>query len=149
MSGPREMISEIWLGLDIGERRIGVAKSDMLGVTAQPLSVIERSGLTKDIERLAVLAEQEGATGFVVGLPLRTDGSHGPEVDTVKGVAAELSARTELPIEWIDERFTTVLANRSLREQGVKGPARRQRVDQVAAALILQAFLDRRQHRAT
>lgn len=139
------MTQSIWIGLDVGERRIGVAKSDALGLTAQPHSVITRAGGAKDLDQLVFLAEEESAAGFVLGLPLRTDGSHGPEVKKVQQFAEALQARSSLPIQWIDERFTTVLANHSLREQGLSGSKRRTRVDQVAAALILQAFLDRRQ----
>lgn len=141
------MTRSIWIGLDVGERRIGVAKSDALGITAQPHSVINRVGGTADLEPLVALAREEQAEGFVLGLPMRTDGTHGPEVAKVEQFAEALHARSLLPIQWIDERFTTVLAHHSLREQGVKGTKRRNRVDQVAAALILQTFLDRRQQR--
>lgn len=142
------MKNEVWIGLDVGERRIGVAKSDPLGITAQPHSYIKRSGGVKDLEPIVALAEAEHAKGFVLGLPLRTDGSRGPEVETVERFAASLRTLSSLPIEWVDERFTTVIALRSLREQGVKGQAQRSRVDQVAASLILQAFLDRRRAHA-
>lgn len=137
---------DIWIGLDVGERRIGIAKSDPLGITAQPHSVVVRVGGSQDIEQVVRVAEQNGASGFVVGLPLRTDGSRGPEVEKVEKFAEALSSQCQLPIEWVDERFTTVIAQRALRDQGLKAPARRKRVDQVAAALILQAFLDRRQN---
>lgn len=142
------MQGEIWIGLDVGERRIGVATSDPLGITAQPHSFIARSGGAADLQKLLAIAEEVGARGFVLGLPLRTDGSQGPEAQKVQEWADALRAETSLPIEWVDERFTTVLAERALREQGVKGAARRERVDQVAAALILQTFLDRRRQHA-
>jgi len=142
------MQKEVWIGLDVGERRIGVAVSDPLGITAQPHSYITRSGGAADVQKILAIAEEVGAIGFVLGLPLRTDGSHGPEAQKVQELADALRAETARPIEWVDERFTTVLAERSLREQGVKGAARRARVDQVAAALILQTFLDRRRHHA-
>lgn len=141
------MRREVWIGLDVGTRRIGVAKSDPLGLTAQPHSTVPRTGGTRDIEQIIALAEEEDATGFVLGLPLRTDGSHGPEVQKVLQFAEALRALTPLPVEWVDERFTTVMAQRTLREQGLRGPARRRHVDQVAAALILQTFLDRRRER--
>lgn len=138
------MESKIWIGLDVGERRIGVAKSDPLGITAQPHSYIARSGGAADLRKILAVAEEVAASGFVLGLPLRTDGSYGPEAQKVQRFADSLREVTQLPIEWVDERFTTVMAQRALREQGVKGAASRRRVDQVAAALILQTFLDRR-----
>lgn len=138
------MQEEVWIGLDVGERRIGVAVSDPLGITAQPHSYIARSGGAADIHKILAIAEEVGASGFVLGLPLRTDGSHGPEAQKVQELADALRAETSRPIEWVDERFTTVMAERTLREQGVKGAAQRARVDQVAAAFILQTFLDRR-----
>lgn len=138
------MGEEIWLGLDVGTRRIGVAKSDPLGLTAQPYSVIPRVGGDADLDRIVAIAEKEDVSGFVLGLPLRTDGSRGPEAEKVMEFADSLRSRMALPVELVDERFTTVIAQRALREQGVKGQTQRSRVDQVAAALILQMFLDRR-----
>lgn len=143
-------IGEVWLGLDVGERRIGVAKSDPFGWIAQPFQVIVRSeSVDEDIARIVALAEEEGAKGIVVGLPLRTDGTRGPEAEQVQQFAEALRTQTDLPIEWVDERFTTVIANRSLQDLGIRGSARTKRVDQVAAALILQTFLDRRRHDGT
>lgn len=138
------MGEEIWLGLDVGTRRIGVAKSDPLGLTAQPYSVIPRVGGDADLDRIVAIAEKEDVSGFVLGLPLRTDGSRGPEAEKVMEFADSLRSRMALPVELVDERYTTVIAQRALREQGVKGQTQRSRVDQVAAALILQMFLDRR-----
>src|SRR5690625_411516 len=131
---------QVWLGLDIGTRRIGVAKSDGLGITAQPYDVVHRQNKKHDLQTIARMAEKEQASGFVVGLPIRTDGSKGPETDYVEQFAAKLGEHTQLPIKWVDERFTTVIAERALKEQGLKAPQRRHRVDQVAAALILQTF---------
>lgn len=142
------MQNNVWIGLDVGERRIGIAKSDPLGYTAQPHSCITRVGGIKDLQQIITLSEEEGAAGFVLGLPLRTDGSQGPEVEKVQRFADSLRELSSLPIEWVDERFTTVIAQRALRDQGVKGAAQRRRVDQVAAALILQSFLDRRRQHA-
>lgn len=135
-----------WIGLDVGRRRIGVAISDPLGITAQPHSVIERKGLTADLASLVQLSSQCDAQGFVVGLPRRTTGEEGPEVESVRAFAAALQEETGLPVEWYDERFSTVVAERALQEQGVRGQKRRRRIDQVAAAVILQDFLDRRRH---
>lgn len=133
-----------WIGLDVGERRIGVAFSDVLGLTAQPHSVVERRGDEADLQALIRLAAKRDARGFVLGLPRRTGGEEGPEVAKVRKFGKRLQEASQLPIEWYDERFSTVIAERALQDQGIRGPARRQRVDQVAAAIILQGFLDRR-----
>lgn len=135
-----------WIGLDVGERRIGIALSDALGVTAQPHSVLQRRDLKSDLSALVQLAAERNACGFVVGLPRRTGGEEGPEVAKIKEFGRRLQEQSRLPVEWYDERFSTVIAERALQEQGIKGRARRQRVDQVAAAIILQDFLDRRRN---
>src|SRR5690606_39751384 len=119
------MPKAVWIGLGDGERRIGVAVSDPRGITAQPPSYIARSGGAADVQKILAIAEEVGAIGFVLGLPLRTDGSHGPEAQKVQELADALRAETARPIEWVDERFTPVLAERSRREQGGKGAARR------------------------
>lgn len=133
-----------WIGLDVGERRIGIALSDGLGLTAQPHSVLQRRKEEAVLQALVRLAEERNARGFVLGLPRRTGGDEGPEVAKVRQFGRCLHEQSQLPVEWYDERFSTVIAERALQEQGIKGQARRQRVDQVAAAIILQDFLDRR-----
>lgn len=133
-----------WIGLDVGERRIGIALSDALGLTAQPHSVLQRRNEEADLEALVRLAEERNVRGFVLGLPRRTGGEEGPEVAKIRKFGQCLHEESQLPVEWYDERFSTVIAERALQEQGIKGKARRQRVDQVAAAIILQDFLDRR-----
>ncbi len=133
-----------WIGLDVGERRIGIAVSDSLGLTAQPYSVLQRRNLESDLSALVQLAAERNAHGFVLGLPRRTGGEEGPEVAKIKEFGRLLQQQSQLPVEWYDERFSTVIAERALQEQGIRGRARRQRVDQVAAAIILQDFLDRR-----
>lgn len=135
-----------WIGLDVGERRIGIALSDALGLTAQPHSVLERRDIESDLTALVQLAAERNARGFVLGLPRRTGGNEGPEVAKVKAFGRRLHEQSQLPVEWYDERFSTVIAERALQEQGIRGRARRQRVDQVAAAIILQDFLDRRRN---
>lgn len=133
-----------WIGIDLGQRRIGLAISDALGYTAQPHDVLRRTGTASDVAHLVDLAGKVEATGFVLGLPLRTSGQEGPEVQAAREFAAALEKASGLPVEWIDERFTTVIADRSLREQGLSASRRRLHVDKVAAAIILQGYLDRR-----
>jgi putative holliday junction resolvase len=133
------------LGIDLGSRRIGVALSDSGGLMASPYETVERSGDTGlDHQRLLALAEEAEVEVLVVGLPLALDGTVGPAAEAVLAEVDQLRAATTTPVETYDERLTTVTATRLLREGGVKGKARRQVVDKVAAAVILQSWLDGR-----
>lgn len=133
------------LGIDLGSRRIGVALSDSGGILASPWETVERSGdRTLDHRRLLALADEAEAEVLVVGLPLALDGSLGPAAEGVLAEVEELRAATSRPVETYDERLTTVTATRLLREGGVKGKDRRKVVDKVAAAVILQSWLDGR-----
>ena len=136
------------LGLDIGTRRIGVALSDSAGTVATPYAVVDRSGeRARDHRSIAALVDEAGAEVVVVGMPLSLDGSVGPaaqvvldEIDQLRGVvAAEI-------VTW-DERLSTVQAERSLRAGNVRKGKRRRVVDQVAATVILQSWLDAGQPR--
>lgn len=133
------------LGLDLGAKRIGVALSDSDGTLATPYEVVERSGdRQRDHRRIAALAEETGARCLVIGLPLSLDGSEGPAATAALAEADELATASGLPVEMWDERFTTVTADRSLIAQNLKAPARRKLVDKLAAAIMLQAWLDHR-----
>jgi len=129
------------LALDFGTRRVGVAVSDPLGISAQPHSVLDGAapGLMGDVGRLAA---ELGAERIVVGLPLSLDGSEGPAAAMARRFAAEVAAATGLPVELLDERFTTVSADRVLVEAGLPERRRRQVRDRVAAAVLLQSYLD-------
>ncbi|OFW54332.1 MAG: hypothetical protein A2V75_00510 [Actinobacteria bacterium RBG_16_70_17] len=129
------------LALDYGTRRVGVAVSDPLGISAQPHSVLDGSGpgLMRDIGRLAA---DLGVERIVVGLPLSLNGSEGPSAAAARRFAAEVAAATGLPVELLDERFTTVSAERVLVEAGLSGRRRRGVRDRVAAAVLLQSYLD-------
>ncbi len=130
------------LGVDLGERRIGLALSDPLGILASPLSVLERTGDPAADHRAIVAAAREaGAALIVVGLPLTLAGREGTAARAVRAEIEALGA-LGLPVEAHDERLTTVAAERMLAIGGVRGPASRRRVDQVAAAVILQSWLD-------
>jgi putative Holliday junction resolvase len=130
------------LGLDLGTRRIGVAVSS--GTIATPHSVLERSrDRTDDHAAIAALVDEVGAERVVVGLPLSLDGTMGPAATAVAEEAVALGDVLAVPVETYDERLTTVTADRSLSSLGLKGQARRRVVDKVAAAVILQAWLDR------
>jgi putative Holliday junction resolvase len=131
-----------WMGLDLGSKRIGVALSDELGLTAQPLQVIARHGGTRDLEALARLVREHAVTGVVAGLPLNMDGSEGEAAARVRRFTENLSKHLGLPVRLWDERLTTWEAEAVLREAGVRSRKGRQVVDKLAAALILKGFLD-------
>ena len=129
------------IGVDLGSKRVGVALSS--GSLATPYEVIARTGTrSKDHRRIGELVEEAGADVVVVGLPLSLDGSIGPAAQRAIDEAAELAEALDVPVETWDERLSTVSAERSLMEQNLRAPARRRVVDKVAAAVILQSWLD-------
>lgn len=130
------------LGLDVGDRRIGVALSDSLGLTAQQLTVLERRSSAADAQAVERLMAQHQAERLVVGLPLTMAGAQGPQAAKVVAFVETLRRRLDVPIHWIDERLTTVQGQRALRATKTSRRKRRQVIDQVAAQLILQHFLD-------
>ncbi|MGC9157506.1 MAG: Holliday junction resolvase RuvX [Terracidiphilus sp.] len=138
-----------YLGLDVGNRRIGVAVSDALGLTAQPVLTLARkrtggSVCRDDLRSLARLCRRFGVAGIVVGNPLHLDGEASPQSIRTRAFAAALGALTGLPIQLWDERLTTREAHRILYQAGHRRQQHRPVVDQVAATLILQSFLDHR-----
>ncbi|HYU63037.1 MAG TPA: Holliday junction resolvase RuvX [Verrucomicrobiae bacterium] len=133
------------LAVDPGAKRVGLALSDPTGTIAQPLSTLPAEPRDTLVERLAEVARQNEVTRIVVGLPLRMDGSHGPEARSAQQLAAALRKAARLPVELVDERLTTAAAERSLIAGGVRRASRRQTVDRVAAALLLQTHLDKKQ----
>lgn len=129
------------VGLDLGSRRIGVAVSDPTGTLASPYEVVERSPTSHDEIRRIV--EEVEAERVVVGLPLSLNGKEGPAATAAKAEAAELADELQpLPVETYDERLTTVTANRSMMDLQMKADARRRVVDKVAAAVMLQSWLE-------
>jgi putative holliday junction resolvase len=135
-----------YLGLDIGNRRIGVAVSDELGLTAQPVMTLERRRSRRDdLRSLARLCRRFGVAGIVVGNPLQLRGEAGAQATKTQAFAAELGELTGLPIHLWDERLTTHEAHQILYEAGRARQTHRKVVDQVAAVLILQSFLESRE----
>lgn len=133
------------IGLDLGAKRIGVAISDRSGTIASPLTVLVRGRSRRDDHaRIAELVRTEEADCVVVGLPRSLSGADGPAARAARTEAERLATVVGVPVETHDERLTTVTAERSLAEGGVRGAARRQVVDKVAAAVILQSWLDSR-----
>ena len=135
-----------FLGLDIGSRRIGVAVSDELGLTAQPVLTLERrSSRREDLRSLARLCRRFGVVGIVVGNPVHLSGESSPQAARTQAFAAELGQLTGLPIHLWDERLTSHEAHQILYQAGHARQTHRKVVDQVAATLILQSFLESRE----
>lgn len=130
------------LGLDVGERRIGVALSDTLGLTAQGITVLERRSPQADLDAICALAAQHGVETIVIGLPLTLRGERGAAAQRITAFADALRRRVSVPVELADERLTTVQGERALLATGASRRTRKQVIDRVAAQLILQHFLD-------
>ncbi|HSV08988.1 MAG TPA: Holliday junction resolvase RuvX, partial [Candidatus Binatus sp.] len=130
--------------LDVGEARIGIAVSDELGITAQGVGVVQRRGGRHDLEALAERLAPYQPERLVVGLPLNMNGTEGPQAEKVRAFATRVAEHLALPLEFSDERLTTVAAERTLLEADLSRRRRRDLIDQVAATLILQTYLDRR-----
>lgn len=134
-----------YIALDIGDVRIGVAKSDLLGIVATPLEVINRKKV-KSVQRIKELCEQENTRSLVIGIPKSLDGTEKRQAEKVREYIEKLKKNIEgLEIYEVDERLTTVSADRMLNEANKKGALEKRKVvDKIAAAIILQAFLDRK-----
>jgi putative Holliday junction resolvase len=131
------------MALDVGDRRIGVALSDPTGMLATPLTAVDRvAAKPSDIDEILRIAREQGAESIIVGLPLSLSGAEGDQARSVRAFVADLSARSGLPVETIDERYSTVQAQRMLHESGSGRSRDRGRLDASAAAVILQAYLD-------
>ena len=130
------------LALDVGERRIGVAVSDSLGILASPLTTIGRSSEERDSRAVLDLAAEHEVGGIVVGIPYSLSGEKGPQALAVERFRDALAARAGVPVIDQDERYSTVEAERLLRETGVEPSKDRARVDAAAAAVMLQSYLD-------
>ena len=139
-----------YLGLDVGNRRIGVAVSDELGLTAQPVLTLERrSSRREDLRSLARLCRRYGVAGIVVGDPVHLSGEYSPQAAKTRAIAAELGELAGLPIHLWDERLTSEEAHGILYRAGRPRQEHSKVVDQVAATLILQSFLDEGKEQGT
>ena len=130
--------------LDVGDKRIGVAVSDGLRLIAQPLGTVERRSLAADCAAIEKMLETYDVEKIIAGLPLNSRGEEGEQADRVRHFCARLTKETGRAVEYCDERFTTVQGQRLMIQSGVKRKQRRDKRDQVAAAVILQAWLDSR-----
>jgi putative Holliday junction resolvase len=135
------------LGIDLGSKRIGVATSDRSGTIATPLVVLQRSSSRLgDYQSIAALVIEHEAECVVVGLPFNMSGSIGAAAQSAIDEANEMASVVTVPVYTYDERLTTVTADQILMEQKMKAQARRRVVDKVAAAVMLQSWLERRRH---
>ena len=132
------------LGIDWGERRHGLAVSDPMGYSAQPAGVVHRQGKDPGLSEIADVIADKEVTQIVVGLPFHMDGRPGDHHDDVLAFVALLEERFRLPVTTVAERMTTLQAERALAEAGLSRKKRKGKVDQVAAQLILQFWLDSR-----
>lgn len=130
------------MGIDYGDVRIGIALSDLLGITAQGYEVIDRRKVRDAVKRICEIAQAEEVERIVIGLPRNMNGTYGERAETSRVFAKEIESATQLPVELIDERLSTVSAQRILLEGDVSRAKRRKVVDKIAAAVILQSFLD-------
>jgi putative Holliday junction resolvase len=130
------------LGIDLGSRRIGVAVSDGLGLTAQPRTTLARHGGMRDIDAIAAAVKEADADRIVLGLPLDCEGQEGPAAQRARAFGDKLRAALHLPVELIDESFSTVEAEEVLLAADLSRARRKQVVDKLAAAVILQRWLD-------
>lgn len=130
------------MGLDIGDKTIGVAVSDIMGLTAQGVTTIKRVGKKKDIEEIKKIISEKQVNKIVSGLPKNMNGTVGPQGEKVQKFCELLKEETNLPIEFWDERLSTVAAERSLIEGNVRRENRKKVIDMLAAVIILQGYLD-------
>ena len=130
------------LALDLGKRRIGLALSDPLGVTAQGLPTLERTNIREDLARLTETVRQHDVRLVLIGNPLHMNGREGRGTEHARAFGERLRAASGLPVEFWDERLTTVEAQRVLRESGISIAKRAQAVDRLAAVLLLESYLD-------
>ncbi|MGH2562060.1 MAG: Holliday junction resolvase RuvX [Thermomicrobiales bacterium] len=128
------------MALDVGGRRTGVAVSDELGILASPIGYVERNA--RDRAEFRDLIQRWSITHLLVGLPTSMSGHEGPQAAEVRAYADALAADLDLPLDYWDERLTTAMAERALIESGTRRNRRKERVDAVAAAMILQSYLD-------
>ncbi len=143
---PTELAGRI-LALDVGARRIGLAVSDPLGITAQGLETLQRKNKRTDLEKLEALIRRYEVRELVVGLPLRMSGAEGVQSERMTAFAEALRRRFQLPVHLWDERLTSAEANRILRQAELSIEKRAKAVDRMAAVLILQSFLQAREAR--
>lgn len=134
------------MGLDVGDKTIGVSVSDLMGLTAQPITTIKRVSKKKDIESLKEIIKEKQVIKIVSGLPKNMNGTLGPQGEKVLSFCEFLKEETKIEIEFFDERLSTVQAERSLLEGDISRQKRKKVIDMLAAVIILQGYLDRQKN---
>lgn len=137
------------LGLDIGEKTIGIAMSDAMLFTAQPLQTLQRTNIKNDLRILRELCATHAISEIVVGLPLHMNGQPSPMAEMIQKLCEKLKSQIQIPIAYWDERWSTQAAEKSLIESNMRRGKRKNVIDQVAACLILQGFLDAKRYNTT
>ena len=132
-----------YLGVDYGDKRTGLAEGDVSGLLAGGIGTISEGGMKKTAERVAREAESRGCKRIIVGLPKNMDGTEGFRAETVRAFGEILSTLTEIPVEYYDERMSTMQAYRFLDGAGTFGKKRREVIDTLSAEIILQNYIDR------
>ena len=138
-----------YLGLDVGDARIGIALSDPLGIVATPHDVLQSQGGEADAQSIGAIAKEHDVTRIVVGMPLDRQGEEGHQAQKVLAFIDVLRAAVDIEIVTTDERFTTALARRAMNDGGVRRKKQKQIVDKIAAQQILQTYLDRQANLST
>lgn len=132
-----------YLGVDYGDKRTGLAECDISGLIAGGIGTISEGGMRKTAQKVAEEAEKRSCKKIIIGLPKNMDGSEGPRADVIKAFGALLAEITAIPIDYYDERMTTMVAYRFLGETGTYGKKRKDTVDTLSAQIILQNYIDR------
>ena len=151
MTKPRDFIDQIniaqtLLGLDFGDKTIGIAVSDKSKTIATPIITIKRKGILKDIEKLLSILEEYDVGGVILGLPLSLDGNENERTEKVRNFANELKKCNDIKIAFQDERYSSDVIYKELRKSSISKDKIKKKIDQMAASYILQGFLDNAKH---
>ena len=151
MTKPRDFIDQIniaqtLLGLDFGDKTIGIAVSDKSKTIATPIITIKRKGILKDIEKLLSILEEYDVGGVILGLPLSLDGNENERTEKVRNFANELKKCKDIKIAFQDERYSSDVIYKELRKNSISKAKIKKKIDQMAASYILQGFLDNAKH---
>ena len=151
MTKPRDFIDQIniaqtLLGLDFGDKTIGIAVSDKSKTIATPITTIKRKGILKDLEKLLSILKEYDVGGIILGLPLSLNGSENERTEKVRKFAKELNKCKDIKIAFYDERYSSDVIYKELRKNSISNTKIKKKIDQMAASYILQGFLDNAKH---
>ena len=151
MTKPRDFIDQIniaetLLGLDIGDKTIGIAVSDKSKTIATPITTIKRKGFLKDFKKLILILREYNVGAIIIGLPLSLDGNENERTEKVRNFAKELNKSKDIKIAFHDERYSSDVIYKELRKNSISNTKIKKKIDQMAASYILQGFLDNAKH---